>query len=322
MVKAGISSAAREIRRQWRPLRPSLTRQLGTDARICKFGGSSVAGSAQVKEVISLLNADPARRFAVVSAPGKRDGADTKVTDLLYHAHHLAARPGASRSEFDTFFEDSVCGRYREIVDELGSVGSTSALEADLQSAKAKIYDLARQGEPPDFAASRGEALNGQLFAALLGWEFIDPAAGDFIQFGAEGLNAPATASSVQARLNGVERAVVPGFYGSSTANVAGVQTFSRGGSDISGSIVAAGVADGGAYGTTVYENWTDVNGVYSADPRIVPNARSLAYLTFSELALLASAVRLRADPCVPCCPPLRILCCFGRVLTCCTQMQ
>ena len=259
-------------------------------ARVTKFGGTSVAGSSQIQEVMRLLRADETRKFTVVSAPGKRHDDDIKVTDLLYKCHDLAASSGGS--EYEAFFDDNVGARYREIASTLGA-SSSAELDTDLEAAKAKIHDMATRGDSPDFAASRGEALCGRLVADLLGWEFVDPASGSFIQFRADGtFDSERTADAVRGVLGdlGGKSAVIPGFYGSNPATPSGVQTFSRGGSDVTGSIVAAGAMTGPTYDSVIYENWTDVNGVFSADPRKVSTARSLAFLSYTEVLHMASA--------------------------------
>ena len=274
-------------------------------ARVTKFGGTSVAGSSQIEEVMGLLRADESRKFTVVSAPGKRHDDDIKVTDLLYKCHDLAASSGSSGSaDYEAFFDDNVGARYREIASTLGA-SSSAELNADLEAAKGKIYDMATRGDSPDFAASRGEALCGRLVADLLGWEFVDPASGSFIQFRADGtFDGERTADAVRGVLAdlGSKPAVIPGFYGSNPANPSGVQTFSRGGSDVTGSIVAAGAMTGSTYNSVIYENWTDVNGVFSADPRQVSTARSLAFLSYTELQHMASAGAnvLHADAVAP----------------------
>jgi aspartate kinase len=270
-------------------------------ARVTKFGGTSVAGSSQIEEVMGLLRADESRKFTVVSAPGKRHDDDIKVTDLLYKCHDLSVSASA---EYEAFFDDNVGARYREIASTLGA-SSSAELDADLEAAKGKIYDMATRGDSPDFAASRGEALCGRLVADLLGWEFVDPASGSFIQFRADGtFDGERTADAVRVVLSdlGTKSAVIPGFYGSNPANPSGVQTFSRGGSDVTGSIVAAGAMTGSTYDSVIYENWTDVNGVFSADPRQVSTARSLAFLSYTELQHMASAGAnvLHADAVAP----------------------
>ena len=145
-------------------------RRASTAARVTKFGGTSVAGADQIKEVMGLLHADESRRFTIVSAPGKRFDDDIKVTDLLYQAHDIAA--GIEGPAYEAFFDDNIGARYREIATTLGA-SSSAELDADLEAAKGNIYDMAVQGDSPDFAASRGEALCGRLVADLLGWEFV-----------------------------------------------------------------------------------------------------------------------------------------------------
>ena len=273
-------------------------------ARVTKFGGTSVAGASQIQEVMGLLRADESRKFTVVSAPGKRHDDDIKVTDLLYKCHDLASSSDGSSEEYEAFFDDNVGARYREIAATLGAA-SSAELDADLEAAKGKIFDMAVRGDSPDFAASRGEALCGRLVADVLGWEFVDPASGSFIQFCGDGsFDRERTADAVRGVLGalGTKPAVIPGFYGSNPENPSGVQTFSRGGSDVTGSIVAAGAMTGDVYDSVVYENWTDVNGVYSADPRQVSTARSLAFLSYTELQHMASAGAnvLHADAVAP----------------------
>ena len=146
-------------------------RRASTAARVTKFGGTSVAGADQIKEVMGLLHADESRRFTIVSAPGKRFDDDIKVTDLLYQAHDIAAG-NTEGPAYEAFFDDNIGARYREIATTLGA-SSSAELDADLEAAKGNIYDMAVQGDSPDFAASRGEALCGRLVADLLGWEFV-----------------------------------------------------------------------------------------------------------------------------------------------------
>eukprot|EP01052_Picozoa_sp_SAG31_P014992 SAG31_NODE_950_length_10811_cov_4.497760_2_plen_420_part_00 len=277
----------------------------GVDGRVavCKFGGTSVATVQSISEILRLLDMDSDRRYVIVSAPGKRFAEDIKVTDLLYQCHTLAAERDAS---YSSFFDENIADRFRHLTQHLAPSSDGVQLDADLEAAKGKIADLARAGQPPDFAASRGEALCGRMFADVVGWEFIDPAGGEFIQFGADGTyDEVKTASAVAATLAHIPRAVVPGFYGSSLKDPSGVQTFSRGGSDVTGAIVAAGAAaaTGNEETEVVYENWTDVDGVFNADPRVVPDARSIPFLSFSELHTLAAAGAgvLHPDAVAPC---------------------
>ena len=235
--------------------------------RVSKFGGSSVADAAQMRKVRAIVEAEPDRRFVVPSAPGKRGPGDIKITDLLYRTHD-AARAGAS---IDPLF-DQIAERYREIVSELG-------LGFDLEPALAEVRDRIRAGAGADYAASRGEYLSGVVLAELLGRPLIDPAS--MIRFDARGrFLADETQRAVSERLAQEQTGVVPGFYGALPDGT--IKTFSRGGSDVTGAIVARGV------GADVYENWTDVSGLLMTDPRIVDSPRTIEELTYRELRELA----------------------------------
>jgi aspartate kinase len=226
-----------------------------------------VADAAQLRRVEAIVRADAGRRWVVPSAPGKRHATDHKITDLLYLCHESAKR-GVG---FDEVF-GLISGRYLMIVSELG-------LALDLKPPLAEIHAQIAAGAGADYAASRGEFINGQIVAALLGWQFVDPA--EIIQFDARGAFLPEqTNAAVSARLSQHERCVVSGFYGAKPDG--SIKTFSRGGSDITGAIVARGV------GADVYENWTDVSGLLMADPRIIPNPKKIAGLTYRELRELA----------------------------------
>ncbi len=235
--------------------------------KVCKFGGTSLADATQIRKVQSIMLGDPDRRFIVPSAPGKRTGKDQKITDLLYLcASH--ARQGIKFDEVWTLIAD----RYRSIVAELGVKLN---IDAELAEAKSRIATAMT----PDYAASRGEYLSGLIIAALLGWDFIDAA--DVIFFDARGrLDMRKTSETLGARLAAGRNAVIPGFYGATPDGE--VKTFSRGGSDISGAIVAA------AARADVYENWTDVSGLLMADPRIVENPKPIDTVTYRELRELA----------------------------------
>jgi len=237
--------------------------------KVAKFGGSSLADAGQVRKVVDIVNADPDRRYVVVSAPGKRHGNDQKITDLLYLCHDQARLD----QPFDQVIE-RIERRYHEIAADLG-------LKLDLHAilAEARAGIAASAGDGPDFAASRGEYVNAQLVAEALGWAFVDAA--ELIVFDARGRFDPVqTYPKVEARLAGVERAVIPGFYGADAAGK--VRTFSRGGSDVTGAIVARGAK------AAVYENWTDVSGLCMADPRLVTNPRTIDVVTYQELRELA----------------------------------
>ena len=235
--------------------------------KVVKFGGSSLASAEQFKKVADIIHAEDSRRYVVPSAPGKRFSEDTKVTDMLYACYDLAAK-GKS---FDEAFE-KIKERYNGIIEGLG-------LDLDLTDEFniVKACFIGKAGR--DYAASRGEYLNGIVLAKYLGYEFVDAA--DIIFFKETGeFDAERTQKAVAERLIGIDRAVVPGFYGSMPNDT--IKTFSRGGSDITGSIVAAGV------GADLYENWTDVSGFLISDPRIVKDPLPINTITYKELRELS----------------------------------
>lgn len=234
---------------------------------VCKFGGSSLASAEQFRKVRAIVEADPARRIIVPSAPGKRDGKDAKITDLLYLCQHAASVDADFRPSFDQIVE-----RYTEIERVLGlSLGIREVLEA-LRA------EFAR-GVSPDYAASRGEHLCARLLAAWLDAEFVEAA--ECIVIGANGSVDPLTYALLGERLaDPARRYVVPGFYGRDAEGR--VRTFSRGGSDVSGAIAAR------AANADLYENWTDVSGLLMADPRIVEQPRPMAEVTYAEIRELA----------------------------------
>lgn len=234
---------------------------------VTKFGGSSLADAGQFKKVKDILMMDPARRYVVPSAPGRRFDGDDKVTDLLYRCQKEAA---AGKEWRETF--DRVAARYLEIAEELG-------LKVDLPAELDRIAERIAAGANADYVASRGEYLNGLLLADYLGWRFMD--AEKVIFFREDGtLDGEKTNVVMMALLADEEPTVVPGFYG--VAADGRVKTFSRGGSDITGAIVArAVIAD-------AYENWTDVSGFLMADPRIIRNPREISAITYAELRELS----------------------------------
>ncbi|NLG24739.1 MAG: aspartate kinase [Clostridiales bacterium] len=235
--------------------------------KVSKFGGSSLADGARFARVRDIVLADPDRRYVVPSAPGKRFGDDEKITDLLY-ACYKRARLG---EPIDDLF-DCVGRRYLDIA-------SALSLSIDLAPYLDEIRVRIMGGDSPDYAASRGEYLSGLLLADYLGWPFIDAA--EVIKFDRQGAFAAEWTNELMGkRLSLYERAVIPGFYGSLPDG--SVRTFSRGGSDISGAVVAR------AASADVYENWTDVSGFLMADPRIVDNPRTIARLTYRELRELS----------------------------------
>lgn len=237
-------------------------------AKVVKFGGSSLASAEQFKKVGDIIRADEERRYVVPSAPGKRSPRDTKVTDMLYNLYD-------SVSDERSFAEclKNIRARYDEIIKGLG-------LTLDLTDEFDLIAKNLKAGADKDYAASRGEYLNGRIMAAYLGYEFLDPA--DYIIFDkkTENYDAEKTYKNLGKKLEKVERAVIPGFYGAYSDGT--VKTFSRGGSDITGSIVARAIhAD-------VYENWTDVSGFMITDPRIIKNPAKIETITYRELRELA----------------------------------
>ena len=237
---------------------------------VTKFGGSSLADAGQFRKVRDILLADENRKYVVPSAPGRRDADDAKVTDLLYACHTLAAEGRAH--EFEETFS-AIRERYLGIVEELGL--SPECIATQLEQARFAILS----GMGPDYAASRGEFLNGLLLSAYLGWEFIDAA--EVIFFDAAGrFDAERTQEVLSARLGRTEYAVIPGFYGSLPNGE--IKTFTRGGSDVTGAIVAR------AAGAELYENWTDVSGFLVTDPRIVDDPAVIETITYRELRELS----------------------------------
>ncbi len=235
--------------------------------KVVKFGGSSLANAKQFKKAADIVRAEKSRKYVVPSAPGKRNDKDEKVTDLLYQCYDLAAEGGAYNKIFTKIKE-----RFTEIVNGL-ELNLNLAYEFD------RIEENFRKKAGRDYAASRGEYLNGLIMAEYLGYTFIDAA--EVISFDENGVfDSEKTNDELHERLEHEERAVIPGFYGAMPDGR--VKTFSRGGSDITGSIVARAVhAD-------LYENWTDVSGVLVADPHIVPNPQVIDAITYSELRELS----------------------------------
>lgn len=235
--------------------------------KVVKFGGSSLASARQFKKVGDIIRADKTRRYVIPSAPGKRNSKDTKVTDMLYECY-AAASAGASYKKI----LEAIKARYQEIIDGL-------ELNLNLDHEFAAIEENFVKGIGKDYAASRGEYLNGIVMANYLGYEFIDAA--EVIFFDEHGnFEAELTNKELSERLEHVDRAVIPGFYGSK--HDGSIKTFSRGGSDVTGSIVARAIhAD-------LYENWTDVSGFLVTDPHIVENPEVIETITYKELRELA----------------------------------
>ena len=235
--------------------------------KVVKFGGSSLANAEQFQKVGDIIRSDESRRYVVPSAPGKRFSADTKVTDLLYTCYGKAE---AGEDFADVLTE--IKGRFYEIIKGLN-------LDLSLEEEFRQIEADFKAHAGNEYAASRGEFLNGKVMAAYLGYEFIDSAT--VIRFDKNGnFDADKTDKLLSKRLQKCERAVVPGFYGGMEDGT--VKTFSRGGSDVTGSLVAKAIhAD-------IYENWTDVSGFLVTDPRIVDNPVVIETITYRELRELS----------------------------------
>lgn len=235
--------------------------------KVVKFGGSSLASAEQFKKVGEIIRAEEGRRYVVPSAPGKRFSADTKVTDMLYQCYEKAE----NGKDFEELL-NAIRERYQEIIDGL-------ALDLSLDSEFAIIRENFLKKAGSDYAASRGEYLNGILMANYLGYTFIDAA--EVILFQENGTyDEKKTNKLLSKRLSEVETAVIPGFYGSMPDGR--IKTFSRGGSDLTGSIVAK------AAKVDMYENWTDVSGFLIADPRIIHNPKAIEAITYRELRELS----------------------------------
>ena len=235
--------------------------------KVVKFGGSSLASAAQFKKVGDIIRADKQRAYVVPSAPGKRFSEDTKVTDMLYGCYALAE----ANKDFSKELE-AIHDRYKEIISGL-------KLDLSMEAEFATIADNFKAKAGKDYAASRGEYLNGIIMAAYLGFEFVDAA--KVIRFTDNGeFDAETTHEIMSKYLSQFSKAVVPGFYGAYEDGR--IKTFSRGGSDITGAIVAKAIR------ADVYENWTDVSGVLAADPRIVKNPTPISVITYKELRELA----------------------------------
>ncbi|MBQ9077956.1 MAG: aspartate kinase [Ruminococcus sp.] len=235
--------------------------------KVVKFGGSSLADANQFRKVAAIIKSDDKRKYVVPSAPGKRFSDDIKITDMLYKCCELAGSGIDFSEPFETIKE-----RYKGIISELG-------IDMSLDEDFDLIAQEMKNRPARDFAASRGEYLNGKVLANFLGFNFVDAA--DVIIFDTKGvLLLDETVKAVREKLNGLDNAVIPGFYGRTTEGV--IKTFSRGGSDVTGSIIANAVK------ADIYENWTDVSGFLIADPRIVENPDVIEVITYRELRELA----------------------------------
>lgn len=236
--------------------------------KVCKFGGTSMADASSILKSANIVKSDPERKYVVVSAPGKVNGKE-KVTDMLISCYETVKK-GFSCKDIFAKIKD----RFETIVKEL-------KLSIDLTDKLEKVYQDIENGASRDYAASRGEYLMGIVFAELLGYEFVD--AENIIKFFPDkSFDSEYTNDYTQKVLSELKEkgAVVPGFYGRTPDGA--ICTFSRGGSDVTGSILARAVK------ADLYENWTDVNGFMMCDPRIVPNPQKIDILTYKELRELS----------------------------------
>ena len=234
---------------------------------VCKFGGSSVANASQIKKVKAILNQDDRRQIAVVSAPGKRNKEDEKITDLLYESNRLVQKGQSCRPVFQ-----KIQKRFLEIAEEL------SLPTEELSDALDEVRRNIDAGRGENYAASRGEYLSAKLISQALGWEFLD--AESVIVINSDSTVNEVSYDNLRASVVPGKNYVIPGFYGKSEHGE--IKTFTRGGSDVTGAIVSR------ALDAELYENWTDVSGVYSADPRIVENARVVERMSYKEVRELS----------------------------------
>ena len=235
--------------------------------KVCKFGGTSMASADALRQVKNIIEQDPTRKYVVVSAPGKRSKTDTKITDALYACYDEIASTGKCDKGFEFIYD-----RFTGIVKDLN-------LNMDIEKVLVETKARMEEEKSADFCASRGEYLSAIVMAEFLGAKFVD--AEEMVRFDSTGrLNEEYTDDKVKTKLYGVDFAVIPGFYGKDSFGK--VKTFSRGGSDITGSIIARGVK------ADLYENWTDVSGFLMCDPRIVPEAKVINQLTYKELRELS----------------------------------
>ena len=248
---------------------------------VAKFGGTSLSDAEQFRKVRAIIENDPSRRYIVASAPGKRFPDDVKVTDLLLECYENAA----GGQDFGLLLE-KIRGRFRKIAEDLGL---DFPLDEEISALRAHL-----ENEPQrEYVMSRGEYLNSRILAEWLGFTFVDPAW--CVCFDENGkLDAAMTNRAMGASLRPLKKAVIAGFYG---ADMNGrIHTFSRGGSDVTGSLAAAAIE------ADLYENWTDVSGLLAADPRIVNMPKTVRYVSFRELRTLSymGASVLHTDAVMP----------------------
>lgn len=237
------------------------------NTKVVKFGGSSLADAKQFKKVADIIHADKTRRFVIASAPGKRFSEDTKITDMLYSCYEKASQGENFDAELN-----AIQDRYNSIINDLSL---DLSLDEEFKYIKASFAHSAGR----DYAASRGEYLNSIVLAKYLGFPFLDTVG--LLYFNESGeFDLERTISKLGPKLASMEYAVIPGFYGSMPNDT--IKTFSRGGSDVTGSIVARAV------NAELYENWTDVSGFLICDPRIVKDPKPIHTITYRELRELS----------------------------------
>ena len=235
--------------------------------KVVKFGGTSLADAEQFRRVAAIVKADPSRKYVVASAPGKRFKDDIKVTDLFYQCYSLAKK----REDITEIYQQ-ITDRYNTIIKDLG-------LSFDISGELEYVKNAMLSHSGRDFAASRGEYLNSLILAKYMGFDFID--AENVIHFKENGtFDSEYTNAVLSEELKKHEYAVIPGFYGTTPNGT--IKTFSRGGSDITGAIVAR------AAEAEIYENWTDVSGMKMADPRLIEDPKTIATVTYRELRELS----------------------------------
>ncbi|MDT4761930.1 aspartate kinase [Sphaerochaeta sp. PS] len=234
---------------------------------VCKFGGSSVADAQQIRKVKQIVDADPQRQVVVVSAPGKRSKDDEKVTDMLYACNAMVQQGSSCKDLFK-----KVALRYTTILSDLGMQAKPFLPVLE------EVRQMIDAGHGAEYAASRGEYLAARMVATFFGWEFLDT--DPEIVINHDGTVNPETWNNLKRALKPKTKYVVPGFYGCDPEGK--VKTFSRGGSDITGAILSS------AAKADTYENWTDVSGVFSVDPRLVPEAKVIKQMTYREVRELA----------------------------------
>ncbi len=235
--------------------------------KVCKFGGTSMATAESIRTVKNIIESDKARRFVVVSAPGKRFSSDIKITDMLYDAYNEKLETGSCRYKIS-----AIRARFVELAKELG-------VDVDMNAYIDEVEAGILKSTSPDYAASRGEYLSAVIMSAVLGFKMVD--AGDIIKFKHDGtFDSELTNDLVKKYANDCDGIVIPGFYGRMPDK--SIKTFTRGGSDFTGAIIARGVK------AEVYENWTDVNGFLVCDPRLVSNPKHIGVLSYEELRELS----------------------------------